>query len=85
MVQITLTNIRGSDLHKSDLHKYEGRTDLEPGRVLGHENMGRVVEVGPAVEQLRVGDMVALPFNVACGRCKNCERGKTNCCLTANP
>ncbi len=80
VVQITRTNICGSDLHM-----YEGRTDIEPGRVLGHENMGRVVETGPAVEQLRPGDMVAVPFNVACGHCPNCERGLTSYCLTANP
>ncbi len=80
VVQITRTNICGSDLHM-----YEGRTDIEAGRVLGHENMGRVVETGPAVEQLRPGDMVAVPFNVACGHCPNCERGLTSYCLTANP
>ena len=45
IVQITRTNICGSDLHM-----YEGRTDMETGRVLGHENLGRVMEVGPAVQ-----------------------------------
>jgi len=80
VIQVTRTNICGSDLHM-----YEGRTDIEPGRVLGHENMGQVVETGPAVEQLRPGDMVTVPFNVACGHCTNCERGLTNYCLTANP
>lgn len=80
VVQITRTNICGSDLHM-----YEGRTDMEPGRVLGHENVGRVVEVGSAVQQIKAGDMVCLPFNVACGHCKNCERGLTNYCLVANP
>jgi glutathione-independent formaldehyde dehydrogenase len=80
VIQITRTNICGSDLHM-----YEGRTDIEPGRVLGHENMGQVVETGPAVEQLRPGDMVTVPFNVACGHCANCERGLTSYCLTANP
>ena len=70
MIQITRTNICGSDLHM-----YEGRTDMDTGRVLGHENMGRVVEVGPAVEKVKVGDMVCVPFNVACGHCRNCERG----------
>ncbi len=60
VVQITRTNICGSDLHM-----YEGRTDMEPGRVLRHENMGRVVEVGPAVEQVRVGDMAQPPFLVS--------------------
>ena len=53
IIQIIRTNICGSDLHM-----YEGRTDMEPGRVLGHENMGRVVEVGSAVEQVKAGDMV---------------------------
>ena len=80
IVQIVRTNICGSDLHM-----YEGRTDIEPGRVLGHENMGRVTEVGSAVERLSAGDMVAVPFNVACGYCRNCERGLTSYCLVANP
>ncbi|MCW2944909.1 MAG: aldehyde dehydrogenase [Actinoallomurus sp.] len=77
LVKITTTNICGSDLHM-----YEGRTDLEPGRVLGHENLGEVVEVGGAVEHVRVGDRVCIPFNVSCGYCKNCERGLTGYCLT---
>jgi glutathione-independent formaldehyde dehydrogenase len=80
LVEITTTNICGSDLHM-----YEGRTDMEKGRVLGHENLGRVFEVGTAVKQVKAGDWVCLPFNVACGFCKNCERGLTGFCLTANP
>jgi glutathione-independent formaldehyde dehydrogenase len=83
IVQITRTNICGSDLHM-----YEGRTDMETGRVLGHENLGRVAEVGPAVQKIKVGDMVAVPFNVACGHCENCEnceKGLPNYCLIANP
>ncbi|MEN3540614.1 glutathione-independent formaldehyde dehydrogenase [Microbispora sp. ZYX-F-249] len=80
LVRVTTTNICGSDLHM-----YEGRTDLEPGRVLGHENLGEVVEVGPGVVRVRVGDMVCVPFNVACGFCANCERGLTAFCLTTNP
>jgi glutathione-independent formaldehyde dehydrogenase len=80
LVKITTTNICGSDLHM-----YEGRTDFEPGRVFGHENMGEVVEVGEAVSKVKVGEMVVLPFNVACGFCKNCERGLSNYCLTMQP
>ncbi|MEV4327518.1 glutathione-independent formaldehyde dehydrogenase [Microbispora rosea] len=80
LVRVTTTNICGSDLHM-----YEGRTDLEPGRVLGHENLGEVVEVGPGVVRVRVGDMVCVPFNVACGFCANCESGLTAFCLTTNP
>jgi threonine dehydrogenase-like Zn-dependent dehydrogenase len=80
LVRVTTTNICGSDLHM-----YEGRTDFEQGRVFGHENLGEVVEVGDAVQRLRVGDWVCLPFNVACGFCVNCMRGLTNYCLTAQP
>ncbi|MFV4914531.1 alcohol dehydrogenase catalytic domain-containing protein [Microbacterium lacticum] len=61
---------------------YEGRTSFEVGRTFGHENMGEVVEVGSGVEKVKVGDRVVLPFNISCGFCKNCERGRTNYCLT---
>jgi threonine dehydrogenase-like Zn-dependent dehydrogenase len=64
---------------------YEGRTDMETGRILGHENLGQVVEVGPAVDRIRKGDWVVIPFNVACGFCRNCEQGLTGYCLTTNP
>lgn len=80
LVKITSTNICGSDLHM-----YEGRTDMEEGKVLGHENLGQVVEVGQAVDRIKVGDWVCLPFNVSCGFCKNCERGLTGACLFTNP
>src|ERR1700722_19754992 len=80
LVRITTTNICGSDLHM-----YEGRTNVEKGKVLGHENLGQVIEVGAAVDRVKVGDWVCLPFNIACGFCKNCERGLTGFCLTANP
>jgi threonine dehydrogenase-like Zn-dependent dehydrogenase len=61
---------------------YEGRTDVEKGKILGHENLGEIVEVGKAVDTLKVGDQVVMPFNVACGFCSNCERGLTGYCLT---
>ncbi len=80
LVRITSTNICGSDLHM-----YEGRTDVEEGKVLGHENLGEVIEVGSAVRRVKVGDWVCLPFNIACGFCKNCERGFTGACLSVNP
>lgn len=80
VVRIRSTNICGSDLHM-----YEGRTDMESGRVLGHENLGEVAEVGSAVDKLKVGDWVAVPFNVSCGHCENCEHGLTAFCLNANP
>lgn len=80
LVRITTTNICGSDLHM-----YEGRTEMETGRILGHENMGEVIAVGKAVDRVKVGDMVCLPFNIGCGFCENCERGLSGFCLTCNP
>ena len=80
LVKITSSNICGSDLHM-----YEGRTNMEAGRILGHENMGEVIEVGKAVDRVKVGDRVCLPFNIGCGFCENCERGLTGYCLTVNP
>jgi len=80
LVEITSANICGSDLHM-----YEGRTNMEAGRILGHENLGVVVEVGKAIDRVRVGDRVCLPFNIGCGFCENCERGLTGYCLTVNP
>jgi glutathione-independent formaldehyde dehydrogenase len=80
IVQVTTSAICGSDLHM-----YEGRTDVEPGTVFGHENMGIVVETGSGVVSVRSGDRVVMPFNVACGFCKNCTAGFTAFCLTVNP
>ena len=80
VVRVTTTNICGSDLHM-----YEGRTGIAPGSVFGHENMGVVEAVGPGVTDLKVGDRVSLPFNIACGHCGNCNRGLTGFCATVNP
>ena len=80
IVRITTTNICGSDLHM-----YEGRTGVEEGKVLGHENMGIVEEIGDGVDRIKVGDRVSVPFNVACGTCRNCTQGWTSFCLRANP
>lgn len=80
LVRITTTAICGSDLHM-----YEGRTAAEAGIVFGHENMGIVEEVGPGVVGVKPGDRVSMPFNVACGFCRNCLAGRTGFCLTVNP
>jgi glutathione-independent formaldehyde dehydrogenase len=80
LVRITTTNICGSDLHM-----YEGRTAVEEGKVLGHENMGIVEAVGAGVDRIKVGDRVSVPFNVACGSCQNCVHGWTSFCLRTNP
>ncbi|HEY8372721.1 MAG TPA: glutathione-independent formaldehyde dehydrogenase [Pseudonocardiaceae bacterium] len=80
IIRITSTAICGSDLHM-----YEGRTAAEPGIVFGHENMGIVEEVGDGVRTVKPGDRVVMPFNVACGFCRNCQAGYTGFCLTVNP
>jgi glutathione-independent formaldehyde dehydrogenase len=80
IVRITTTNICGSDLHM-----YEGRSSVENGKILGHENMGIVEAVGGAVERVKTGDRVSVPFNIACGTCRNCLHGWTSFCLRTNP
>lgn len=80
IIRITTTNICGSDLHM-----YEGRTAVEEGKILGHENMGIVEEVGPGVTRIQVGDRVSVPFNIACGTCRNCTTGWTSFCTRTNP
>ena len=80
-----IVKITSSCICGSDLHMYEGRTAAKPGIVFGHENMGVVQEIGPAVKTLKAGDRVVMPFNVACGFCKNCQRGFTGFCTTVNP
>ena len=79
VVDITTTAICGSDLHM-----YEGRTPMEEGRVFGHEIMGVIEEVGDGVESLESGDRVVLPFNIACGYCRNCVEGYTAYCLNVD-
>jgi glutathione-independent formaldehyde dehydrogenase len=74
------TNICGSDQHM-----VRGRTTAPEGLVLGHEITGEVVEVGPGVEFIKVGDLCSVPFNISCGRCRNCKEGKTGVCLNVNP
>jgi len=80
-----IVKITSSCICGSDLHMYEGRTAAEPGIVFGHENMGIIEEIGPAVNNRKVGDRVVMPFNVACGFCKNCLGGFTGFCTTVNP
>lgn len=80
ILRVTTSGICGSDLHM-----YDGRTDLEKGTVVGHEIMGVIEEVGDAVRSIQKGDRVVLPFNIACGYCYNCHRGYTSACLTMNP
>jgi len=79
IIKCIATNICGSDQHM-----VRGRTTAPKGLVLGHEITGEVVEVGRDVEFIKVGDIVSVPFNIACGRCQMCKEGKTGVCLNVN-
>jgi L-iditol 2-dehydrogenase len=61
-----------------------GHHHIVPPRVMGHEIAGEIIERGRDVEFLNVGDLVSVPFNIACGRCRNCREGKTGICLNVN-
>lgn len=74
------TNICGSDQHM-----VRGRTTAPVGQTLGHEITGEIVEKGSDVQFLEVGDICSVPFNIACGRCRNCREGQTGICLNVNP
>src|SRR4051812_19737539 len=74
------TNICGSDQHM-----VRGRTTAPPGQTLGHEITGEILEKGSDVQFLDVGDICTVPFNIACGRCRNCREGHTGVCLNVNP
>lgn len=80
IIKIVATNICGSDQHM-----VRGRTTAPAGLILGHEITGEVVEAGRDVEFVKVGDLVSVPFNIACGRCRNCKEGRTGICLNVNP
>ena len=80
ILKIVATNICGSDQHM-----VRGRTTALAGLILGHEITGEVIEAGRDVEFIKVGDLVSVPFNIACGRCRNCKEGKTGICLNVNP
>jgi len=80
ILKIVSTNICGSDQHM-----VRGRTTAPAGIILGHEITGEVIEAGRDVEFIKVGDLVSVPFNIGCGRCRNCKEGATGICLNVNP
>ncbi|OZD18185.1 formaldehyde dehydrogenase, glutathione-independent [Rhodococcus sp. 06-156-3C] len=80
ILKVVTTNICGSDQHM-----VRGRTTAPKGLVLGHEITGEVIEAGRDVEVVKVGDLCSVPFNIACGRCRNCKERKTGICLNVNP
>lgn len=80
VVKVMTTNICGSDQHM-----VRGRTTAPEGLVLGHEITGEVIEVGRDVEFIKKGDLVSVPFNIACGRCRSCKEQDTHICENVNP
>ena len=80
ILKIISTNICGSDQHM-----VRGRTTAPSGLILGHEITGEVIETGRDVLFIKKGDIVSVPFNIACGRCRNCNEGRTGICLNVNP
>src|SRR6266567_3537758 len=80
ILRIVATNICGSDQHM-----VRGRTTAPTGQTLGHEITGEVIELGRDVEFIKMGDLVSVPFNIACGRCRMCKAGNTGVCLNVNP
>lgn len=79
ILKVLATNICGSDQHM-----VRGRTTAPKGLVLGHEITGEIIEKGKGVEFLEIGDIVSVPFNVACGRCRMCREQNTGVCLNVN-
>ncbi|MCG5061102.1 MAG: glutathione-dependent formaldehyde dehydrogenase [Limnoraphis sp. WC205] len=81
IIKITSTAICGSDLHL-----YDGYIPtMKSGDILGHEFMGEVVEVGPNVKKLKIGDRVVVPFTISCGSCFFCKRDLWSLCDNTNP
>jgi len=81
IVKITSTAICGSDLHL-----YDGYIPtMADGDILGHEFMGEIMEVGPGVKNLKVGDRVVVPFTISCGNCFFCQRQEFSLCENSNP
>ncbi|WP_426240354.1 zinc-dependent alcohol dehydrogenase [Pararhizobium sp. DWP1-1-3] len=81
IIKITCCAICGSDLHLLDGYQ----PTMKAGDILGHENMGEVIELGSDVTNLKIGDRVVVPFTISCGNCWFCKQGMFSCCDTTNP
>ena len=81
VIKVTTAAICGSDLHL-----YDGYIPtMEKGDIMGHETMGEVMEVGPAVKKVKVGDRIVIPFDIACGSCHYCGNHQYSFCDNTNP
>jgi threonine dehydrogenase-like Zn-dependent dehydrogenase len=81
IIKITACAICGSDLHLLDGYQ----PTMKEGDILGHENMGEVIELGSEVTNLKIGDRVVVPFTISCGQCWFCQKGLFSCCDRTNP
>jgi glutathione-independent formaldehyde dehydrogenase len=79
ILKIVSTNICGSDQHI-----YHGRFAAPTGMIMGHEMTGEVIEAGRDLEFIKQGDLCSVPFNVSCGRCRNCMERHTDVCMNVN-
>jgi len=80
-----ILKVLASSICGTDEHMVRGRTTASLGQTLGHEITGEVIECGRDVEFIKVDDLVSVPFNVACGRCRNCKERNTGVCENVNP
>jgi threonine dehydrogenase-like Zn-dependent dehydrogenase len=81
IIKVTSAAICGSDLHL-----YDGVIPtMEKGDIMGHETMGEIVEVGPLVQKMKVGDRIVIPFDIACGNCQHCQDQEYSACDNTNP
>jgi threonine dehydrogenase-like Zn-dependent dehydrogenase len=81
IIKVTTAAICGSDLHL-----YNGVIpSMMKGDILGHETMGEVVEIGPMVKNVKVGDKIVIPFDIGCGHCSHCEEEEYSACDNSNP
>lgn len=81
IIKITACAICGSDLHLLDGYQ----PTMKEGDILGHENMGEVIELGSEVTNLKIGDRVVVPFTISCGQCWFCQKDLFSCCDRTNP
>lgn len=81
IIKVTSAAICGSDLHL-----YDGVIPtMEKGDIMGHETMGEIVEIGPLVKNVKVGDKIVIPFDIACGSCHHCHEEQFSSCENTNP
>ncbi|MBC7742308.1 MAG: glutathione-dependent formaldehyde dehydrogenase [Bdellovibrionaceae bacterium] len=84
--QDVVVKVTSSAICGSDLHLYDGYIPtMQKGDIMGHETMGEVVEVGPMVKKLKVGDKIVIPFDIGCGKCHHCEVDEFSLCDNSNP